>query len=885
MARRPGQTCSLCERGVSLKESRDDGNGGRRCKPDCEARKAADIRAPSDAIADAKPALAPRVNRRGKPTVESEAARTCRVRGCGCTEERKCDMGAGRTCCWTSADAPAEGDTCLLCAELIEAAEEALGANGGAVPEGLAATLYEGCDAPALGEDSRLVANARLGACIEIAVARRTPSKKDRPKKAAPVQAPIPGLGAARETTLPFPREPLAALPEDRGACTTCGERLTRENSSRPPGMAAVHIGCTGTPNEHSSSCDTCGAAEGEPCAWATPEPASYVHEARAAKLPVEERRALHRRATEDRIRVALDERVPGDSPVPSQEALVRSLVVPGYFDAPTLRDVLGAMIERGEVRELESDPIAGVPGAKYLRRAPGSPAVAMGRVGVREWASEAGEAAKPSRCTCDDPGEGECPAHPDDAKQAAARAEDDRAYHEALAAHDVRDTEADESGHAHTPTPPPPGVVPCEVCDPNGGGCDHEGEPGHRAAAESPAASMSPTMPASEAQFAPESPGESEDALSDVASILSERPDERLAAQLGAAASHVEDLATFVRHAAEDLQALRAQRQSDAEGFELALRTEAFEKDQLARELSELRAETEALRVEAALERSRARAAEADRTALRAGINRAGDVLTRAALEGKIGEGLDAAGLAAELERLAWASVEKEKAGGGALRGALRDVIGELGGELPEAPTDEQLCVGAIDAASNALKAVTDLAGQVDAIAVEREAARSERDIAQGDARNMAGRVMRLRAFVAPLAELAAPHEATDHELIAAAEQHVLPLRAVAEGAIGELTGAPATSAKPIAEQLHEAVATFGPRAGDFSTELETAAVLAVHRLTGEPAPRGKGRVAIAEALTAAVEATAAKLAVRRMRVPGATPETDTQPKSRVVF
>jgi len=45
MGRRPGNACSLCERPVSLKESRDDGNGGRRCKPSCPKK--------SDGVADA----------------------------------------------------------------------------------------------------------------------------------------------------------------------------------------------------------------------------------------------------------------------------------------------------------------------------------------------------------------------------------------------------------------------------------------------------------------------------------------------------------------------------------------------------------------------------------------------------------------------------------------------------------------------------------------------------------------------------------------------------------------------------------------------------------------------------------------------------------------
>jgi hypothetical protein len=268
----------------------------------------------------------PRVNRRGKPTVESEAARTCRVRGCGCSVGKSCDMGAGRTCCWTSADTPAEGDTCSLCAELIDAAEEAIEKAGGKVPDGLAAALYENCDAPALGDDSRVTANARLGACIEIAVARRTPSKKDRPhdtRKPAPeppAQATLPHSEEARTLTLPMSREPLAVVPADRGACRYCEVKLTPENSSRLPSGAMKHIGCNapcetcGSPRGHVANgkpynphavapssdlrapCTDCGAEQGEPCAHATPEPASYIHDARLALLPAEERGASRRR-------------------------------------------------------------------------------------------------------------------------------------------------------------------------------------------------------------------------------------------------------------------------------------------------------------------------------------------------------------------------------------------------------------------------------------------------------------------------------------------------------------------------------------------------------------------------------------------------------------
>jgi hypothetical protein len=312
--------------------------------------------------------------------------------------------------------------------------------------------------------------------------------------------------------------------------------------------------------------------------------------------------------------------------------------------------------------------------------------------------------------------------------------------------------------------------------------------------------------------------PKAGDDSTNDIAALLSERPDERLAAQLGAAASHVEDLATFVKHAAEALQALRAEARAVSE-----LRAE--ERLDRANDLDSLRAELATAKDLARLASLEAADAKDESRALRGALANIVE-----ALGGTVPEN--------DGELISEAVSRARRPRSEPLRGALRDVIGELGGELPESPTDEQLCVGAITAASNALKAVNDLSGQVEAVAADGANTRSERDIAQGDARAMAGRVIELRAFVATLTQLSAPHEVSDHELIAAAREYALPLRAAAEGAIGELTGAPATNAKPLAEQLHEAVRT-----------------------------------------------TAQKLAVRRMRVPGATPETDTQPKPRVVF
>jgi hypothetical protein len=65
------------------------------------------------------------------------------------------------------------------------------------------------------------------------------------------------------------------------------------------------------------------------------------------------------------------------------------------------------------------------------------------------------------------------------------------------------------------------------------------------------------------------------------------------------------------------------------------------------------------------------------------------------------------------------------------------------------------------------------------------------------------------------------------------------------------------------------EAARDYGPRAGSFSTELETEVFASIHRLTGEAGPVGEGRAALAQALRDAVTAELAK------RAPPATAPT----------
>jgi len=320
-----------------------------------------------------------RVNRKGKPapTVAGELARTCRV--CSCTAEKPCRDDAERPCCWTSAETPATGDVCTVCAELLDTARDAL-ARGIPAAE-LAEELHK--DAPPC------VSSARAGKVIEIVIAAT--SKKDRPRDtskkrgtvtAPPAQASLPGSEVARTATLPFPREPLAALPDERGTCSRCGEVLTRDNSSRLQSSAVVHIGCAAAPSsegpiELSCPCAACDANRGEACAWATPEPASYVHPVRIRLVSPEYHAGIERRAIEDRIRALCDyfAGLASVHPMPTEAAILRACEGRA---AATAADVFGAMCERGEL--VPHGDVAD----SYYRRAPGSAPVVMGRVGVK---------------------------------------------------------------------------------------------------------------------------------------------------------------------------------------------------------------------------------------------------------------------------------------------------------------------------------------------------------------------------------------------------------------------------------------------------------------------------------------------------------------------
>jgi hypothetical protein len=304
-----------------------------------------------------------------------------------------------------SAEPPAEGDTCSLCAQIIEAAGEHIEKSNGEVPAGLAEELFDNSPEPAIG-GTFAEASARIGACIEIAIARTKPTKKDRPKRekkanacpdrkgdghcpthgatcpaAPPAQAPLPGLGAAR--TLPTP-PPVAQLPaESRGTCSACREQLTRENSSRLPSGRVVHVGCAAAsaevPIELSSPCAACDAERGEPCAWATAEPASHVHPQRVRLLSAEEQREIASRATADRIRALCDHYAGLASvhPMPTRGAIMRAVTSDGTLET-LAADVFGALCERGELVAHREDEDA------YYRRAPGSPPVVMGRTGVK---------------------------------------------------------------------------------------------------------------------------------------------------------------------------------------------------------------------------------------------------------------------------------------------------------------------------------------------------------------------------------------------------------------------------------------------------------------------------------------------------------------------
>jgi len=296
---------------------------------------------------------------------------------------------------WTTSETPRAGDLCTVCASLIETATELL--LDGKTEDEAARMLYE--------DSEPCVTEARVAKAL--ATAKRAP--KSSASTSEPAQQPLPGSEVARTLTLPIPREPLAT--DARGTCSTCSVKLTPENSSKLPSGESKHIGCNapcgvcGSPRGHvaygkpynphddaapelSVGCPTCAAAIGEACAWPIAEAASYIHDARLGRLAAFDSSLIgevRMRAAKDRLLIALDEagRVPGNPPVPSRDALVRSLVVPGDFDAFTLRAALDEVLARGVAVELESEGRAGVPPTKYLRRAEGGAPIAMARVGV----------------------------------------------------------------------------------------------------------------------------------------------------------------------------------------------------------------------------------------------------------------------------------------------------------------------------------------------------------------------------------------------------------------------------------------------------------------------------------------------------------------------
>lgn len=148
-----------------------------------------------------------------------------------------------------------------------------------------------------------------------------------------------------------------------------------------------------------------CDAAIGEACAFPVAEPRSWAHSGRFERFAApEQQRALRAEGIRDRIRALVDRNaaLPGDPPVPTLGAVKRELMIVGECDVFTVEATAEAMIERGELLLLGEGKDA------YLRRAPGAPPVAMGRVGVPQRAAPAPAAPEtaaiaPKQCSGDE--------------------------------------------------------------------------------------------------------------------------------------------------------------------------------------------------------------------------------------------------------------------------------------------------------------------------------------------------------------------------------------------------------------------------------------------------------------------------------------------------
>lgn len=344
MSRKPDSACTSCSQPMPKTKMRSDGGSGLRCKPPfgCASKTEAPKADPPAQGA-----------KKGKPAAPNE--RRCKI--CGCTEGAPCDVGAAQHCVLTADAEP----ICTACGQLVELAEERIAANGGTVPVGLTVGLYEDSDMPCLGE-TLPAAHARLADVITFVMARRRATAAAAEEPAAPSNA------TPAERTLPLPFA--ASDTSSPAASSSVVQRLLAE------------------------TCDTCDAAPGEPCAWATAEPSSWAHEARTAKLSPPDRRELYQISLEDRIRALVDYHagLPGDPPLPSERAITRALSDGVAGRVGDVANAIARMFERGELVQVTDR------GATFYRRR-GGPAVAMGRVGVPapSAAALAGETAPPA--------------------------------------------------------------------------------------------------------------------------------------------------------------------------------------------------------------------------------------------------------------------------------------------------------------------------------------------------------------------------------------------------------------------------------------------------------------------------------------------------------